>query len=119
METDKFRDRYDFIIGFVALVISLSAFKDELKTISFTLGTFSYNLGQYFLVVICGFLVCLYFYSIEKVSRNYSFGRVKLFTIILIIAEVQFIFIIISPVILLIAHFGFWIYSAIPEIPKE
>lgn len=119
MKTDKLVDRYDFTIGFVALVVSLSAFKDELKTISFTLGTLNYNLGQYFLVVICGFLVCLYFYSIEKISRNYSFGRKKLFSIILIIAEVLFIFIVISPVILLFAHFGFWIYSAMPEIPNE
>lgn len=119
METEKLRDRYDFILGFVALVVSLSAFKDELQTIDFAFGTYTYNLGQYFLVVISGFLVCLYFYSIEKISRNYSFGQLRIFSIILVTAEFLLIFLIASPVILLIAHFGFWVYSALREIPEE
>lgn len=119
METDKLRDRYDFILGFVALVVSLSAFKDELQAINFSFGTYTYNLGQYFLVVIIGFLVCLYFYSIEKISRNYSFGQLRIFSIILITAEFLLIFLIASPVILLIAHLGFWIYSTLQKAPKE
>jgi hypothetical protein len=119
METDKLRDRYDFILGFVALVVSLSAFKDELQTIDFTFGTYRYDLGQYFLVVISGFLICLYFYSIEKISRNYSFGQLKIFSVILVTAEVLLVFLIASPLILLVAHFGFWVYSALSEIPEE
>jgi len=119
MEAEKLRDRYDFILGFVALVVSLSAFKTELQAINFTFGTYSYNLGEYFLIVISGFLVCLYFYSIEKVSRNYSFGRYRLFSVILVMAEVLLIFLIASPVILLLVHLGFWIYSLLGDIPNE
>lgn len=119
MEADKLRDRYEFILGFVALVVSLSAFKDELREIKLTFGTYNYDLGQYFLGVISGLLFCLYFYSIEKVSRNYSFGQLKIFSYILIFAEVLLIFLITSPIILLLAHLGFWLYSLLPSVPKE
>lgn len=119
MKLDNLKDRYDFILGFVALVVSLSAFKDELNSLTFTFGTYKYSLGQYFLVIISGLLVCLYFYSIEKVSRNYSIGRFRLFSLILIIGEILFIFLIASPVLLLLAHMCFWGYLTLRDIPKE
>lgn len=119
METDKLKDRYEFILGFVALVVSLSAFKEELQSIKFSFGNYNYDLGQYFLAVISGFLICLYFYSIEKVSRNYSFGQLKIFSYILIFAEVLLIFLITSPIILLLGHLGFWFYSVLQDVSED
>jgi hypothetical protein len=119
MEAERKSDRYEFILGFLALIISLSAFKDELQRISFNLGNFSYTLGEYFLIVISGLLLCLYLYIIEKTSRNYSFGSWRLFSVIITTAEIIFIFLILSPVFLLFTHLAFWVYSKALEPPSE
>jgi len=67
---DKIKNKYEIILGFVTLIVSLSAFKNELSGISFNLGYLTINSDEYFLYCVLGFSVCLYLYILEQVIRD-------------------------------------------------
>jgi len=101
MEDSK--DRYGFILGFVGLAISLSAFKDELSKIIINLGFVKFPLSTYFFVIIIGLVICLYLYTVERALRNTKFGIYKIFDHIIKAAYAIFIFLIASPIILILS----------------
>lgn len=94
------RTRYEFILGFVAVIISLSAFKDELENIILTIGILKFSLAQYLFILILGFLFCLYLYAIEKIFGNTRVGNSKIFNHIVNSAYILFTLLILSPLFL-------------------
>lgn len=64
---EKLKENYQFVIGFVALIISLSAFKEELEGIVLILSVGTYNLAQLFFWLIIGYLIVIQFYVIPFV----------------------------------------------------
>ena len=98
MENKK--NRYEFILGFVGLTISLSAFKDELSKIIVDIGFIQFSLSKYFFVILIGLVFCLYLYVIEKSLRNTKIGNLKIFDYLLQFANILFILLIASPVLL-------------------
>ena len=101
MEDSKVR--YEFILGFVGLAISLSAFKDKLSNIIIDLGFIQFSLSTYFFAIIIGLVICLYLYTIERAVRNTKFGNYKIFDHIIKVAYAIFILLIASPIFLLLS----------------
>jgi hypothetical protein len=99
---EKIKNKFEIILGFVTLIISLSVFKDELSQININLGFKTFSIAEYFLFSVLGFSVILYLYIFEIVVRDTTIGKWKFFDYILKIAYIFFAFIIISPVLIVI-----------------
>ena len=99
---EKIKNKFEIILGFVTLIISLSAFKDELSQISIDLGFKTISLAEYFLYSVIGFSISLYLYVFEIVVRDTKIGKWKFFDYILKIAYSLFALIILSPILILI-----------------
>jgi hypothetical protein len=98
---DKIKNKYEVILGFVTLMISFSAFKDELSNINLNLGFKIITLSEYFLYCVYGFSVCLYLYILEIIVRDTKIGNWKIFDLILKFAYILFAVIILSPLLIL------------------
>lgn len=117
---DDKNNRYELIIGFVTLIISFSAFKEELKNVNLDLGFYKFSLADYLLKVVYGFGFCVYLYIIERIARQSK--RIKTWRIINIIeklAFLSFIFIVLSPIILVIAYLSYLAFDRLTHIQKE
>lgn len=99
MEQNK--NRYELIIGFVTLIISFSAFKDELGAININLGFYNFTLADYLLNIVYGFGICIYLYIIEQIARQSKrLNSWKITDYVEKAAFVIFVFIILSPILL-------------------
>jgi hypothetical protein len=104
--------KYELILGFVTLIISLSAFKEELKIINLNLGFLNLNLADYFLYIVFGFGLCIYLYIIVHTARfSKMFSTYKIINYLEKFAFSIFVFIIISPIVLLIIYLGYFIFE--------
>lgn len=110
---DKIKGKYEVILGFVTLVISLSAFKDELSNVILNLGFFNLSLSNFLLYVVYGFSICLYLYIIEKFLRDTKIGSWKIFDYILKFAYFLFIFILLSPLLIILNLISLQIYLSV------
>jgi HEPN domain-containing protein len=110
---DKIKGKYEVILGFVTLVISLSAFKDELSNVILNLGYFNLSLSNFLLYVVYGFSICLYLYIIEKFLRDTKIGSWKIFDYILKFAYFLFIFILLSPLLIILNLISLQIYLSV------
>ena len=99
---DKIRNKYEIILGFVTLVLSFSAFKDELKLIVLELGYCSISVADLFLYCVYGFAICLYFYIIEQVVRDTNIGTYKIFDYAIKFAFFLFCLILLSPILIIL-----------------
>ena len=115
----KLKEKYEIILGFVTLVISLSAFKDELSKVNLNLGYIEFSLATYFLFIVYGFCICLYFYILERVSQDTAIGNWKLFDYAIQFAFFLFVFIILSPLVIILNLIIFMLYNWIVIIPTR
>jgi len=99
---EKIKNKFEIILGFVTLIISLSAFKDELSLINIDLGFKTITLAEYFLYSVIGFSISLYLYIFEIVVRDTKIGKWKFFDYTLKIAYSLFALIILSPILIII-----------------
>jgi hypothetical protein len=99
---DKIKNKYEIILGFATLVISLSAFKDELAKVTLELGYMTITLADYFLWVVYGLSICLYFYIVEKIATDTKIGNWKIFTLMLRLAHFFFIFVLSTPLLIIL-----------------
>ena len=60
-------DKFQLSLGFATLVISLSAFKDELSKFYFHIGLIEINMAEYLFYTILALAVSLYFYFAEQI----------------------------------------------------
>lgn len=116
---DKLKNKYEIILGFVTLVISFSAFKDELSKIQFNLGYVNITAAQYFLYAVYGFSFCLYLYILENVFRDTRIGIWKGWNFIVRIAFICFVFILLTPVLLLLNIGIFWLVNLFAHLSDE
>ncbi|GET33181.1 hypothetical protein PbJCM13498_20440 [Prolixibacter bellariivorans] len=103
---EKLKDKYEILIGFITIVISFSAFKDELKAITIDLGFVDFNLSQYFFVIVIGFLFSIYLYTVESVLNKTRLGNWKGFNYVILIAYTIFVLILFSPFIIGLSYLG-------------
>jgi hypothetical protein len=108
---EKLKGKYEVILGFVTLVVSLSAFKDELSNVQIELGWISISLADYFLYSVYGFSICLYLYIVEHIVRETRIGNWKIFDYAIWVAFILFAFILLTPLLVIINVVVFKIYS--------
>jgi len=116
---DKFKGKYEIILGFVTLVVSLSAFKEELSKIYIDLGFTTITFSQYFLYSVVGFSLCLYLYIIEFTVRETRIGHWKIFDNLILLAYAIFVFILLSPLLIGLNVFVVSSYNYAIEKPNE
>lgn len=113
---EKIKNKFEIILGFVTLIVSLSAFKDELKEIHLRLGYITINASTYFLYCVYGFSLCLYFYIMETVFRDTKIGSWKIWDYIVQLAFIIFVFILITPIFISI---NILIYKGVNLLPRS
>lgn len=100
----EIKDRWQFILGFAAIIISLSAFKDELNKIVVDFHFISFSLSQYLFVLIFSFISVIYLYVIPYIFSTTKYSNLKIFKHIESLSYVLFLIIILSPSLLLIIY---------------
>jgi len=98
---NKSEIRYDLILGFLTVVISLSAFKEELSKLKVDLGFISFSISQFFFLFIIGITISFYLYSIERLFNTLTIKQFKLLRWIRMSAYWIFILFTILPVSIL------------------
>jgi len=116
---EKLKGKYEIILGFITLVVSLSAFKDELSQIKLNLGYTTFSLSNYFLLSILGFSLCLYLYIIENVVRDTVIGKYKIFDYFIMFAYLLFVFILCTPILLFLNVLAVILYEYISNHNSE
>lgn len=116
---EKLKGKYEVILGFVTLVVSLSAFKDELAQVHLELGWTTISLADYFLYAVYGFSVCLYLYIVEHIARETRIGSWKIFDYAIWTAFILFAFILLTPLLVIVNVVAFKIYSAATQQTAE
>jgi len=115
---EKIKAKYEVILGFVALIISLSAFKDELAKVSIPLIHTTISLADYYLSIVYCLSICLYLYIIENIAKDTKIGSWKIFDIILKIAYFLFVFTLITPILLALNFIIYKIYISLASDNK-
>ncbi len=117
-KSENFRDRYEFVISFIAVIVSFGAFKEELQAFFIDIGFFNFNLSQYFLFVVIGFSASFYLYSIERVFSKTVVGNWKIFNYIIISAYSIFVLLLFSPVIIILSYLATLLVTSFNKIPS-
>lgn len=104
---EKLKGKYEVILGFITLVVSLSAFKEELSKVDINLGYTTVNLANYFLNAIYGLCICLYLYIIERITSETRIGAYRIFNAIVWVAYFLFLLILTSPILLFVSALTF------------
>lgn len=100
----EIKDRWQFIIGFVAIIISLSAFKEELNKIVINYQFISFSLSQYLFILILSFISVMHLYVIPYIFSTTKYSNLKFFKYIESLSYTLFLIIILSPSLLLIVY---------------
>lgn len=100
----EIKERWQFIVGFAAIIISLSAFKDELNKISIDFQFITFTLSQYLLALIVSFILVIHLYAIPYIFSTTTFSNLKIFKFIESLSYFLFLVIVISPSLLLIMY---------------
>ncbi|MES2727400.1 MAG: hypothetical protein V4643_09890, partial [Bacteroidota bacterium] len=93
-----------FIIGFAAIIISISAFKEELNKIVVDYHFISFSLSEYLFILTISFISIIHLYVIPYVFSTTKYSNLTLFKHIESLSYILFLVITLSPSILLIIY---------------
>lgn len=93
----KLKTRYEFIIGYVAIIISLSAFKEELGSFNLDLGYIEFSASNYLFSLILGSLLGLHIYIVPFLFSSTKYANLRIFSLLENISYTFFIFLALSP----------------------
>lgn len=116
---ERLKGKFEIILGFVTLVVSLSAFKDELSLVEIQLGYATLSLSEYLLYSVYGFSICLYLYTIELIVRETAIGSWRIFDLFIWIAYGLFAFILITPILICLNIIAIKIYDNFSNDPAK
>lgn len=116
---EKLKDRWEFIIGYVALIVSLSAFKNELSMINLNVGFLTFNAAQYLFILILSFLVCLHLYLIPFLLSSTRYANLKMFSYLESFSYFVFVLLTASPFFVLIAVVVNLLINMLRSIPAD
>lgn len=114
----KLKERLEIIIGYVALIVSLSAFKNELASFNINVGFFSFNVAQYLFTLILAFLFSLHFYLIPFMLSATRYANLKILSFIESLSYFIVVFLTLSPFFVLILVCINLSLSMLRSIPK-
>jgi len=112
---NKLKENYQFVIGFVAIIISLSAFKDELKAIKINLSFISFDASDLFFWLIIGYLIVLQIYIVPFIF-SWKFPESKFLKFLGDTSYTIFIVLSLSPIIIGVVYLFDLLISLIPPI---
>lgn len=112
---NKLKENYQFVIGFVAIIISLSAFKDELKEIKINLSFISFDASDLFFWLIIGYLIVLQIYIVPFIFSR-KFPENKFLKFLGDTSYTIFIVLSLSPIIIGVVYLFDFLISLIPPI---
>jgi len=101
---NNIKDRLQFIIGFAAITISLSAFKNELKSFVLDFQFVSFSLSDYLFAMIIGFIIVIHLYVVPYIFSTTIYSNKKIFQHLESLSYFLFVAIILSPSLLLIIY---------------
>lgn len=101
---DKIKDKWQFIVGFAAVLISLSAYKDELSEVTIDFNYYSLSLSHFFLGLIGSLIIIMYFYAIPYLFSTTKYSNLKIFYYIERLVHFLLIITILSPFLLLSSY---------------
>jgi hypothetical protein len=96
---EKIKERLEILLLYVTLIVSLSAFKDELSKICLPLGYEKITAAEYLLYCIYAFSLCLYLYILEFTLSGTKIGKWAVWNWVTKIAFGILIIILLSPII--------------------
>lgn len=102
-DMDKLKERWEFIVGYVALIVSLSAFKDELTRINLNLGFLTTTAAQFLFALILGFIFTLHLYLIPFVLSSTRYANIRLLKFLESLSYFIFVFLTVSPIFMLVS----------------
>lgn len=95
-------EKYNLSLGFATLIISLSAFKDELANIHFYLGLTQINMAQYLFYSILTLCAGLYLHFSEQLYSQLPVIRKINLKILHQISYFIIVLVIISPIVIIV-----------------
>jgi hypothetical protein len=101
---EQIKDRYQFIIGFAAIIISLSAFKDELKKINIDYEIISFSASDYLFSLIIAFVIVVHLYSIPYIFKDSKHANSKILNILENGSYSLFLLMMLSPIFLSLVY---------------
>jgi hypothetical protein len=99
---NKLRERWEFIIGYVALIVSLSAFKEELTHINLNLGFITTTAAQFLFILIIGFFITLHLYLIPFLLSSTRYANIRILRYLESLSYFIFVLLAVSPIFMLI-----------------
>ena len=100
---DKLKERWEFIVGYVALIVSLSAFKDELTRINLNLGFLTTTAAKFLFALILGFIFTLHLYLIPFLLSSTRYANIRLLKLLESLSYFIFVFLTVSPIFMLVS----------------
>lgn len=100
---DKLKERWEFIVGYVALIVSISAFKDELSQINLNMGFASATAAQFLFVLILGFIATMHLFLIPFLLSSTRYANIKLVTWLESFSYFVFALLTVSPIFVLLS----------------
>jgi uncharacterized membrane protein len=116
---EKLKERWEFIIGYVALIVSLSAFKDELAKIGLNIGFSSFNAAQFLFILILGFFITLHLYLIPFLFSSTKYADKRIFSLLESLSYFIFVLLCVSPFFILLAVGTNAIINYFRSVPPE
>ena len=115
----ELKDRYQFIIGFAAIIILLSAFKDELKEITLDFVFIKFTASEYLFTLIISFVVIVHLYIIPYIFSTTKYSNLRIFNRLESLSYGLFLIIILSPTILFVVFVFKFIVLKILSLNQE
>ncbi len=95
-------EKYNLSLGFATLIISLSAFKDELANIHFHIGLTQINMAQYLFYSILSLCAGLYLHFSEQLYSQLPLIRKINLKILHQISYFIIVLVIVSPIVIIV-----------------
>ncbi|MBI3109800.1 HEPN domain-containing protein [Candidatus Daviesbacteria bacterium] len=102
MDNDFTREKYAFIVAFVAALFAFTSFKTELSLIIIDLGIFSPNLLQLMIVFLVLLSLSIYFFAFDSIRYRTRIQNSPIFRIFIILADVFYVMGIVFPLFILL-----------------
>lgn len=100
----EIKNRWQFILGFAAIIISLSAFKDELEEKIVDFNFISFSLAEYLFWLIISFVSVIHLYAVPYILSSTKYSNRKVFKYIESSSYTLFLMIILSPTIIFVLY---------------
>lgn len=109
MDNDFTREKYTFIVAFVAALLAFTSFKTELSLITIDLGIFAPSLLQLVVMFLVLLSLSIYFFAFDSIRYRTRIQNFLIFRFFIILADILYVMGIVFPLFI----FLLWTTNAI------